>query len=201
MKIIVPATVEPITLAMARKQCKVDAEGSPPAHEDDDLLALFTTAAREWCEAYLGMTVAPAVVEIVRDAFPAGTLALESGPVLGVASVEYLDSTGALQTLSPLTYTLDTTKQVAVIRLVDGQAWPDAKVVSNAVAVRYVVGYSLPGDSPQDAPLPASVRVAMLLLIGHLYKNREDTIDANLANIPMGARALLSPIKLRRGFA
>jgi hypothetical protein len=31
----------------------------------------------------------------------------------------------------------------------------------------------------------------MLLIIGHLYENRENTVEANLRTIPLGAKALL----------
>lgn len=216
MKIITPALTEPITLAMARKQCKVDAEGSPPTHEDDDLIQLFTSAAREWCEAYLGLIVAPTLVEIRLDEFPAqvtrvstsgvsstepGSITLESGPVLGIDSIAYVDPDSADLLVDNTLYALDTTGQVAVIRLNTDAAWPDTKNEANAVTVRYLVGYSTPGDSPQDAPLPKSIQTAILLIIAHLYRNREQTTAANLMTIPMGATAFLSPLKLRSGFA
>jgi hypothetical protein len=82
LKIITPATTEPVSLETARLQCKVDAEGSPPAHVDDPLLELFTTAAREWVESYLGAIVAPTTVQTEINDFPEedGDLELESGP-------------------------------------------------------------------------------------------------------------------------
>lgn len=200
MKIIIPATVEPITLAMARKQCKVDAEGSPPAHEDDDLITLYLSASREWCEAYLGRIVAPTLVEIALSAFPT-RITLEQGPVLGVQSITYVNELGVDMVVDPGIYVLDTEGQIALIRLQPDEAWPNAKALPNSIRVRYVLGYSLPGDSPQDAPLPKSIQIAILLLLAHLYRNREATIDANLMTVPMGVTAFLSPLKLRSGFA
>lgn len=227
MKIIIPATVEPITLAMARKQCKVDAEGSPPAHEDDDLIALYLSAAREWCEAYMGRIVAPTLVEIALDEFPKNfrtrpngwlpgqvfadftgvsllrstQIVLEQGPVLGVQSITYVNEFGMDMVVDPGIYMLDTEDQIAAIVLHSGASWPEAKALPNSIRVRYVLGYSLPGDSPQEAPLPKSIQIAILLLLAHLYRNREATIDANLMMVPMGVTAFLSPLKLRSGFA
>ncbi len=209
MKIITPATVEPITLAQARKQCKVDPEGSPPVHEDDELISIFLTAAREWCESYLGSRIAPTLVEIAFDAFPsdvvstttvAGTLALQSSPVLAINGITYLDADGFEQTLDPIAYTLDTTTQVAVARLNVDETWPATQAVANAVTVRYTIGYSLSGDSPQAAPLPSSIKVAILLILGHLYEHREDVSAIQLYEVPLGAKALLSPLKVRQGF-
>lgn len=201
MKIITPASSEPVTLEMARKQCKVDAEGSPPIHEDDDIIQLFISAAREWCEAYLGRAVAPTLVEISLDQFPDAEITLESGPVLGVAGVYYLDEDGAEQTLAPSVYSLDTTDQVAVLRLNTDEEWPATQDTTDAVRIQYTIGYSAAGDSPQDAPLPKSIQVAILLLIAHLYENRSNTVTQAMTTIPFGVTTFLSPLKLRKGFA
>ena len=201
MRVITPATDEPVSLALARKQCKVDATGSPPAHEDDDLIQLFVSAAREWCEVYLGRIVAPTTVEITLDEFPSDEITLESGPVLGVVGITYLDEDSVSQTVDPLTYTLDTADPVAVIRLNTDEEWPTSDASANNIRVQYLVGYSIPGDSPQDAPLPQSIRAAILLVTAHLYRNRESTADKVLQEIPMGARFLLSPFMLRKRFA
>lgn len=44
--------------------------------------------------------------------------------------------------------------------------------------------------------VPAGIKAAMKLIVGHLYENREDSIDKSLANIPMGAKALLGMNKV-----
>lgn len=200
MRIITPAITEPITLAQARKQCKVDASGSPPTHEDDDLIAIFTSAAREWCEDELGRIVAPTLVETALSAFPAAEITLESAPASNV-SITYYDEDSVLQIVDPSIYALDTTGQVAVVRLLADQTWPTTDASNDNVRVQYIVGYSAAGDSPQDYPLPARIKTAILLVLGHLYAHRQNTIEGNLTEIPFGACALLSPLKLRKGFA
>lgn len=204
MKIITPATVEPISLALARKQCKIDAElaGSPPVlvHEDDELLEVFISAAREWCEDYLGLLIAPTVVEIRLSDFN-GDIVLESGPVLLVNSIAYVDADGIAQLADEAIYALDTTEQVAAIKLVDDAEWPTTDGSNDNISVQYTVGYSVPGESPQDSPLPKRIKVAMLLLIAHLYKNRESTVERALTEIPMGVTSMLFPLRLRKGFA
>lgn len=204
MKIITPATAEPISLALARKQCKIDAElvGSPLElfHEDDELLEVYITAAREWCEDYLGLLIAPTVVEIRLSDFD-GDITLESGPVLFVNSIAYTDADGVDQVVDDALYALDTTGQVAVVRLVEDAEWPTSDGSNDNISVMYSIGYSAVGDSPQDAPLPKRIKVAMLLIVAHLNKNREETVERALSNIPMGVRSMLGPLKLRKGFA
>lgn len=47
--------------------------------------------------------------------------------------------------------------------------------------------------------VPRALRQAMLLIIGHLYERREDTITGTIIDdIPMGAAALLSPYKIQK---
>jgi len=201
MKIIAPATAEPISLELARRQCRVDAEGSPPVHIDDDLIMMYVSAAREWCEMYLGTNIAPATAEIRLSAFPTAEITLESGPVLGVLQITYLDVDSAEQLVPDTVYELDSTGQVAVIRLRADQSWPDTDASNNNVSIQYSIGYSLPGTSPQDAPLPKSIQIAILLLTSHLYKHRDSTTEVALAEIPMGVKFFLFPFRLKLGFA
>jgi uncharacterized phiE125 gp8 family phage protein len=256
MKIITPPTVEPITLVQARKQCKVDAEGDPPVHEDDDLLMLYATAAREWCEHFTGIAIAPTGVQIEMSSFPSA-IVLESGPVIGITSVTYLDDAAVRQTVAPSVYYLDTNGSVTTLRLKRGQAWPVALAETGSVRVQYDIGFGVvttppPGNTSSDngyvlagyvydgyivssggssvtsstsdngyvlagyvldgyiasesspsvgTTVPKAISVAMLLILAHLYKNREDTAEKAMLHVPMGARALLTQHRVRRGWA
>ncbi len=68
--------------------------------------------------------------------------------------------------------------------------------------VRYRSGYQSEEDPDSDAPpLPRSLRAAILLVLGHLYENREDSVEKALASIPNGAEALMRPLRVRLGMA
>ncbi len=204
MKIITPATTEPISMTLARLQCRVDADGSPPSHPDDPLIEVYLSTAREWVEDFMGAIVAPTTVQDERDAFPAAgeKLALEGGPVLEVLSVTYTDDVGDPQTVSSAIYTLDTRVTPAVLTLVDGQSWPtDVGKVTAGIKVNYVVGYSSDDDSPLIKPLPAKIKTAILLVLTHFYENRSESTAMQLATIPMGAKSLLWSVRRKLGFA
>jgi len=47
------------------------------------------------------------------------------------------------------------------------------------------------GGTHYIGEVPENVKAAMKLIIGHLYENREDSLDVNLTMIPMGAKTLL----------
>lgn len=212
MKVVSQPVVEPITLEEARLQCSIDAVGSPPASVWDPMLARFITSAREWAESYLGRAIAAQTVEIPYTAFPTGSsssgynAALDFtflyDPVLAVESILYIDNdTGALLVVDDSTYSLNNDDVLSRIILGDGQTWPMAKNQPGSVRVRYVVGYTAPGDSPNTAPLPNSIKTALLLLVGHLYKNRENTSVIQMVEIPNGVCFWLNPYKLTNGFA
>ena len=64
-----------------------------------------------------------------------------------------------------------------------------------AATVRFICGYGAAGAVPQ------AIKQAMLLLIGHYFNNREQTITGVMATeIPQGADALLAPYVLGDSF-
>jgi uncharacterized phiE125 gp8 family phage protein len=55
-----------------------------------------------------------------------------------------------------------------------------------------VAGY---GDDAED--VPQAIRQAMMLMIGHWYENREDTLGVgNIQRIPQGSEYLLWPYRV-----
>lgn len=197
---------EQISLEEARRQCKLDAEGSPPTHEDDPLLEGIIPAAREMAEEYNGRVFAPATYEVIYDSFPSAELYLPKPPVIEILSVTYLidDGSGGVAeaTMDPLDYTLDISDdEPAFLLPAYGTEWPTPLERANAVRVRYRAGYSLPGDSPQTNPLPKVYRAAMLLQIGHLYKNREAYTEREAYELGAGVRTMLDIKRLRWGMA
>jgi uncharacterized phiE125 gp8 family phage protein len=205
-RVVAEPTVEPVGIEEARSHLRIETFGSPAAHPDDEIIeSLYIPAAREWCEFYSGQLLATQTVELALDAFPgrASRFYLPIGPVQSVSSVTYLDAAGVEQTM-----VLDTDYSVrayngrASIYLPDGVAWPTPMTYrygERAVFVRYVAGYQ--SESPVTFPVPRSARAAILLVLGHLYENRENSADRKFEEIPLGAAALLDRDRVRLGFA
>jgi uncharacterized phiE125 gp8 family phage protein len=202
-RVVVPPTVEPLTLDEARQHLRIDALGSPGEHPDDAWLMDTIPTAREWCERYLGRSIAPQTLEYYAAAFPSGGLVLPAGPVAGIESVTYVDSDGVTQTLDPSLYVVDMLYEPAALYTFAGAAWPTTQSATNVVRVRYTAGYDLPGDSPGDRPLPSSIKSAIKLVLGSLYRDREDSTAGNvpMQNIPLGVFSLLYPYRLDLGMA
>lgn len=119
-----------------------------------------------------------------------------AGTVAGDAAIEV--------TVAPTDYELDVYAQPARLQLAYGASWPTARSQANSVKVRYVAGYTAPGASPQPYPLPKVAKAAMLLMLGHLFKNREAVnVTAQAMEVPLGVQALLDKVPNREstGFA
>lgn len=188
---------EPISLPEARAHLNLDADGdSPPAHPDDPMISALITAARQTVENYTERRLALTQLELATDRFPwcGSPVQLPGSPLLSIDSVAYQDADGNTQTLDPGSYTFDSYSEPGWFMLAQGAAWPTTARVVNAIKIRYTAGYA-----PADVPGP--LRSAMLLLLGHLYENREAvTIASQGAELPLGVQYLLRPYKLHLGY-
>lgn len=194
-------TVEPITLETARLHLRLDTEGSPPTHPDDNLVQALISVAREAAEQYTASAIVQQDYTLALDAFPDKEISLGIWPVNSVASVTYKDPDGATQTLASADYGFDNFSRPARLYLQPNKTWPPTAIVPNAVTVQFNAGFT-DEDSPNPYPLPKAIKQAMLLLIGHLYENREAVTSMSVnakEELPMGAAYLLTPHRIKMG--
>jgi len=180
-------TIEPITLAEAKIHLKVDSDTT-----DDLLISALISAAREACEKYTGRVFIEQSWEYVFEDFKDDEIELDNPPLISVTSLTYKDISGVTETIATSVYDVDTHSYPGSIFLKFGQLWPLVQDVENAIMVTYKAGYGATAAS-----VPASIMAAMLLIIGHLYENREDVITGRQVNeLPKGSKYLLDPFKV-----
>jgi uncharacterized phiE125 gp8 family phage protein len=169
-----------VTVAPATEPLDRDADVKPQIRVDgtdeDDLLDLYISAAREFVEVYTGTKLVSQTVLMQGSSFD-DLWALPVAPVVSVSSVKYLDTTGAEQTLDTSVYESVLTGLDPHIRTKIDQSWPSIRTASDAVRVTAVCGY---------ASLPAPIKHAMLLMISSWFDNR------SVGPVPEGAVSLLS---------
>lgn len=196
-RVIIPPTAEHITLDEARLHLRLDAYDSPAAHPDDPLISALITTAREWAETFTGRAIAVVTAEFTLDCFPryARSIALPKAPGFSVAFVRYFDTAGVERDLSG--WAVDWYQTPPRVQLNPGASWPDSQEQKpNAIRIRFTAGYPGAGDSPAEETLPSSIKSAMLLVLAHLYENRENSTAVALGDIPLGAESLLRPFRL-----
>lgn len=192
LRVLTYPTVEPVTVAEALVHLRLE--------EDDSYVAALLAAAREWAEHFTGLALAATGYEYRLDAF-ADSMVLPVSPVQSVSEILYLDADEAELVLDPGVYEVDVDPWLATVRLATGQSWPTIAAKTGAVRLRFVSGYSAPGESPQIYPVPASVKHAILLLVGHWYEHREEVSEIRVEQLPVAAKSLLRPYRVRLGMA
>jgi uncharacterized phiE125 gp8 family phage protein len=105
------------------------------------------------------------VWELALDSL-AAQIELPYPPIISVDSIKYLDSSGVEQTIPPAEYVLYDYGTVGHY-VAPVTAWPAA---SSGIRITYTAGY---GDTAAD--VPSDMKAWMLLAIGTMYANREQT--------------------------
>ena len=181
-------TSEPVSLSEAKAHLRVDGA------TDDGYIDALITVAREWVEAPgLNRSLITQTWYLVLDAWPIGnTITFPRPPLVSVTSVTYIDDAGVTRTLAASNYIVDTKSEPGRLVLTSAASWPTESLrAAAAITVEFVAGYGA------AAPVPTSIKQAMLLLIGHWYENREVFVEsrfaASLTEAPYVVDALLSP--------
>lgn len=177
-----------ISLNDAKLHLRVD-------HSDDDtLIGNLVSAASSHLDGYsgvLGRALITQTWKIEADGF-SDPFRLPVGNFLGVTSVKYYDANNAQQTLATSVYAALTDHLGPFICLKPSQVWPAIYTRRDAVEVIWTAGY---GPTAND--VPAGIRHAALLLIGHWYANREAVVTGDsVAELPLAVKALIEPFRL-----
>lgn len=162
LKLITDATVEPVTLAQAKVQCRVDDDITT----DDALIGTLITAARQQCEQELGRALITQTWERVIDAFPSAEIELGKPRVIGITSVTYIDGAGDSQVMSGSDYSLDADTDGGFLLPAINTTWPATLDTANAVRVRFTAGFGADADA-----VPGAIKAWILARVGDLHPN------------------------------
>lgn len=196
--IVTPPTEYPVSLAEAKAHLRVDLD-----HEDTEIQQCVA-AATERAEEFRGEQFCTAVWRLALDRFPSacerigwsetypfdrGAIVPPRPPLISVASITYVDTNGATQTLSPSAYQVDAISRPGRIVPAYGESWPATRSQPNAVLVQYSAGYGA------ASAVPAKIKQAILLMTADLFWNRG---DEQTRPIPAAAENLLRSNRILR---
>lgn len=182
VEVTTPPTSEPLSAADATVHVKADAGDT----EDQAYILALTKAARAHVESYTGLKLIAQTVKLRADGF-CGLMPLPVAPVTAVSSVQYLDATGAAQTLSTDIYGSVLFGLNPAIYRKSNQNWPSTFTSPEAVIVTATVGYTT---------LPEEIGHALKLLVSTWYDLRSGTSDKPVSETPHAVAALLSNFRL-----
>jgi len=193
----VDPVAEPVDLATAKAHLRLDIP------DDDVLVQNLISAARESVEMQTGIAMLQQTWQLYLDRWPRaycvelwpspgvplGAILLSRKPVQSVASVTWYGSDGSTNVVPSTAYTLDSASRPARVVPAINTYWPSMSLVpSSGVVVQFVAGYA------DAAHVPATLKQAMLLTIGHWYEHRESVMAESRGIalvLPQSAQALI----------
>jgi uncharacterized phiE125 gp8 family phage protein len=182
-----------ITTADAKDHLRVDNS------DEDSLIDRLVLASIDAIEARIRSSMVPASLILLAPRFPtcAGYFALPRAPVRSITSITYVDSDGTQQTMDGSDYVLNGDEKPATVGLSDPSSvpWPtDLASRRDAVRIRYEAGPATIND------VSDSLVAATMLMIGHLYENRQAVVTGTIATkVPDAVEALIARHQIPNG--
>lgn len=188
-KLVTPPAAEPVSLTEVKKHLRLavsDADAAAYTAEDAKLSALITVAS-EYVETHTRRALITQTWDAVIDSFPCGAKILLPYPDhQSVTSISYTDESGAVATFTDF----DLKSTAGYIKKKYGYSWP-AIYPESDITIRFVCGYG------NAAAVPAGIKQAILLMVGHLHANPEETVvsyggKVSIERLPLGVDSLLA---------
>jgi len=176
-RVIVPPTVEPVSLALAKQQCRVDTP------DEDFLIQTYIEAARDHCESVTNRAFYTQTIALYLDHFPYGdyrgtvplsqrspwnysaywndmAIRLPKPMAISVNAINYLDAQGSPQVLDPSLYVVDVNSTPGRIVPAAGTTWPVGQFyLPGSINVQYQAGsyvQTISNESVLVTPLSGS---------------------------------------------
>lgn len=181
--ISVPSYELPVTLDLVRMHLR-----NEDLNSDDEYVRHLILGAAAYIERTYGLALLRQTIVETHAALPSGAdapLLLRIAPLVDITSIQYVDTAGATQTWSASEYTSGTFNMSPFIVPKPTYDWPGSlATLPNAVTVTYRAGFST-----KAGEVPANIRSALMLLVAHMYENREDSP----ITLPQASTNLLAP--------
>ena len=187
LRTVEPAEL-PVTLAEARAQLR-----EPPTAENGLISALIQTATAmlESRDGFLGRALVSQSWTLKIHQFPgvSGRIELPFPPLISVDAITYINEAGDEITVPSTEYVVDTGTFRGRIRPGYLKTWPQARLDDYAVSIEFTCGYGA------AAAVPAPLKQAILLLVGHWFRHRE-AIGAIPGGMQFSVEALCSTYRV-----
>ncbi len=151
-------------------------------HEDAVISGLIR-AATEWAESYTNSFFVERVIDLYLPGFEK-LFYVDLSPVKSIDSIYYTDSDGEEHLIEPDDYRVMIDSHETKVEAVE--SWPCVGYRCEPVRIRCTVGHGAAHE------VPDTIKVAIKLLVEHLYRNRGATSPLPfMKEVPFGIRALL----------
>lgn len=184
IRVAAPASL-PVTLEEVKKAARVDFD------DDDQILRVYLEAAIDHLEGWSGILGRAIINQDWRlnlTHWPSYGIVLPFGDV-SASTVKYVDPVGTEQVLPGDAYEITETATGSLLRFRGTFGRPSLiNERSDAVQVTFTTGYGADASK-----VPASIKVAVMLLACHWYENREATTGNGAIELPLAVNRLIAP--------
>ena len=157
---------------------------------DDSYIQTLIEAASDDASNMTRSAMMTTDYQLNLDEFP-DYFDLQLGQVTGVDTIRYFDTNNNLQTLASSEYDVDSIIQPGRVYKSKDGSWPSTYNKPNAVIVDFSAGWT------DASEVPNAIKHAILMIVGHLYENRQDVSDRTYKQVPKGAEYLLGPYRIQ----
>lgn len=181
---VTPPASEPITLAAAKTQCRVDTSA------EDEYIQSLIAVARQYVEDVLDITLCTTVWEARYDLFPIWAIVLPRAPMTSAnvtVTHRYGDGTYGTMTSDNGDFQVDHRVIPGRIYPLWARSWPATRGDENSVTVRYSAGYSADGTL-----VPPVAKHLCLLLVAHMFESRQPAVVGGVTSVPYTFDTLLA---------
>lgn len=192
--LVTPPAMLPVSLEDAKAHLRVDGD------DDDALITGLLQAAVSHLDGWTGVLGRCLVEQSWRLDFDAFSrcMRIPLWPIISIESVTWRNAAGQVATIADSNYALATDERGAYVRWDKAYGFPTGLYESAAVSVLVKAGYPTTpaaGGNPAISTVPAALKVAILLLVGTWFDNREATVSGNAAELPFAVKVLIGPFR------
>ncbi|WP_262027644.1 head-tail connector protein [Microvirga sp. Mcv34] len=174
--------VEPVTLGEMKAYLRVDDDDVT----QDDLILGLVKAARLMVEAASRRVLIEQRWRVVLDRWPdGGTILLPVSPLIAVDRITVADASGDTSEVPANAFETDALSDPPRIAVIDA---PQPGKSRNGIVIELRAGY---GTAPEA--VPATLKLAIRILVAHWFENRGDAIGEQI--LPPEALALVVPFQ------
>lgn len=177
----------PVTLAEVQQHLRL---GTLDATEQAEI-EIMITSATELAEAFCNRSWRSGTSSALFDSFPANdtTPLVINADIQTISGVGYYDTDHSAATFASFRFVNSSGRSKIYPSF--GSEWPsDSNEMPASITVSYTTG--------DEASVPSSVKSAVLLMVGDLYENRENSIVGTSSSpVQLTAERLLFPYKTR----
>jgi len=188
LTLVTPASVQPVTMAMVKQQLRVTHSS------EDDLISHLIDVATSHIFARTRYAMLAQTWEMRLDRFPSRRMMnFPFAPLSSVTSLKYDDVDNVEQTMDSSLYAVETGIWPGRLRLNTGQTWPTIYGNVDNVRAVFVCG------NTSASLVPADLKQAVLMGVGHWYANREDVVTGTIASsLARSIDSLIAPYVVPR---